>query len=115
MDSSIKIAKDNTVMVISPYMLTLKRDYKDEWFGMSKTLPQLIVVNDCNNINKNNGMSLVHLLVFLNKNDVEIGLEKINNLSRRILNINIAKKLSNVSEEEMSLLERGKCISFCNK
>lgn len=115
MNSSIKITKDNTIMVISPYMHTLKSDYKDEWFDMAKTLPQLIVVNDYKNINENNGLSLIHLLVFLNKNDVEIGLEKINNLSRRVLNIDIAKKLSNISEEEIYLLEEGKCVSFCNK
>lgn len=106
------INENNAVLIITPFVNTLRTFHSTMWDQATSQFPDVVFVEDYEHINEMNKKNLVHMLICQTKDEAKQIVDELNTLSNSILALNISRLLSDVSDEDIELLKNGKWIIF---
>lgn len=106
------INENNVVLIITPFVNTLRTFHSTMWDQATSQFPDVVFVEDYEHINEMNKKDLVHMLICQTKDEAKQIVDELNTLSNSILALNISRLLSDVSDEDIELLKNGKWTFF---
>lgn len=106
------INENNAVLIITPFVNTLRTFHSTMWDQATSQFPDVVFVEDYEHINEMNKKDLVHMLICQTKDEAKQIVDELNTLSNSILALNISRLLSDVSDEDIKLLKNGKWTFF---
>lgn len=106
------INENNAVLIITPFVNTLRTFHSTMWDQATSQFPDVVFVEDYEHINEMNKKDLVHMLICQTKDEAKQIVDELNTLSNSILALNISRLLSDVSEQDIELLKNGKWTIF---
>lgn len=106
------INENNVVLIITPFVNTLRTFHSTMWDQATSQFPDVVFVEDYEHINEMNKRDLVHMLICQTKDEAKQIVDELNTLSNSILALNISRLLSDVSDEDIKLLKNGKWTFF---
>lgn len=106
------INENNAVLIITPFVNTLRTFHSTMWDQATSQFPDVVFVEDYEHINEMNKKDLVHMLICQTKDEAKQIVDELNTLSNSILALNISRLLSDVSDEDIELLKNGKWTIF---
>lgn len=106
------IDENNAVLIITPFVNTLRTFHSTMWDQVTSQFPDVVFVEDYEHINEMNKKNLVHMLICQTKEDAQYVTTELNTLSNSVLELNISKLLSDVSEQDVELLKSGNWTIF---
>ncbi len=106
------INENNAVLIITPFVNTLRTFHSTMWDQATSQFPDVVFVEDYEHINEINKKDLVHMLICQTKDEAKQIIDELNTLSNSILALNISRLLSDVSDEDIELLKNGKWTIF---
>lgn len=106
------INENNVVLIITPFVNTLRTFHSTMWDQATSQFPDVVFVEDYEHINEMNKKDLVHMLICQTKDEAKQIVDELNTLSNSILALNISRLLSDVSEQDIELLKNGKWTIF---
>lgn len=106
------INENNAVLIITPFVNTLRTFHSTMWDQATSQFPDVVFVEDYEHINEMNKKNLVHMLICQTKDEAKQIVDELNTLSNSILALNISRLLSDVSDEDIELLKNGKWTIF---
>lgn len=107
-----QIDENNAVLIITPFVNTLRTFHSTMWDQATSQFPDVVFVEDYEHINEMNKKDLVHMLICQTKDEAKQIVDELNTLSNSILALNISRLLSDVSDEDIELLKNGKWTFF---
>lgn len=107
-----QIDENNAVLIITPFVNTLRTFHSTMWDQATSQFPDVVFVEDYEHINEMNKKDLVHMLICQTKDEAKQIVDELNTLSNFILALNISRLLSDVSDEDIELLKNGKWTIF---
>ena len=107
-----QIDENNAVLIITPFVNTLRTFHSTMWDQATSQFPDVVFVEDYEHINEMNKKDLVHMLICQTKDEAKQIVDELNTLSNSILALNISRLLSDVSEQDIELLKNGKWTIF---
>lgn len=106
------INENNAVLIITPFVNTLRTFHSTMWDQATSQFPDVVFVEDYEHINEMNKKDLVHMLICQTKDEAKQIVDELNTLSNSILALNISRLLSDVSNKDIELLKNGKWTIF---
>lgn len=107
-----QIDENNAVLIITPFVNTLRTFHSTMWDQTTSQFPDVVFVEDYDHINERNKKDLIHMLICQTKDEAKQIVDELNTLSNSILALNISRLLSDVSEQDIELLKNGKWTIF---